>query len=43
MRLREEEMTMTIILIRHHGYPFINNENAVLVATGITHHIALIK
>jgi hypothetical protein len=27
---------------KHNGYPFCNNENAVLVATGITHHIVLL-
>lgn len=34
---------MQIIVIRHNGYPFHNNENAVLVATGSVHHIVLLK
>ena len=28
---------MRIIVIAHNGYPFRNNEHAVLIATGITH------
>ncbi len=32
---------MRIIVIAHNGYPFRNNEHAVLIATGITHHIVL--
>lgn len=31
-----------VIVIKHNGYPFRNNENAVLLATGITHHIVLL-
>jgi hypothetical protein len=31
-----------VIMIKHYGYKFRNNENAVLVATGITHHIVLV-
>ena len=27
---------MRIIVIAHNGYPFRNNEHAVLIATGIT-------
>lgn len=34
---------MRIIVIKHNGCPFFNNENAVLMATGITHHIVLLK
>lgn len=34
---------MKIIVIEHNGYPFFNNENAVLLATGIRHHIVLLK
>ena len=34
---------MRLIVIKHNGYPFFNNENAVLIATGITHHIVLLK
>ena len=33
---------MKIEVIRHYGVPFINNANAKLIATGITHHIVLI-
>ena len=33
---------MEIIVIKHNGYPFCYNENAVLLATGITHHIVLL-
>ena len=31
-----------VIVIKHNGYPFRNNENDVLLATGITHHIVLL-
>lgn len=34
---------MEIVAIRHYGHPFISNEHAVLVATGILHHIVLLK
>jgi hypothetical protein len=34
---------MKIIIIRHNGYPFQNNENAVLLATGMFNHIVLLK
>ena len=34
---------MKIVVIRHFGVPFSNNETAVLLATGVTHHIVLIK
>mgnify|MGYP003524165431 FL=1 len=34
---------MRIIVIAHNGYPFRNNEHAVLIATGSTHHIVLLK
>lgn len=34
---------MQIIVIQHNGYPFHNNETAVLVATGSVHHIVLLK
>ena len=34
---------MMIIQIRHHGLPFVNNANAVLLATGILHHYVLLK
>lgn len=37
------ESTMGIVVIRHFGVPFQNNETAVLLATGVTHHIVLIK
>lgn len=33
---------MEIIVIKHNGYPFCNNDNAVLIATGVTHHIVLL-
>jgi len=32
-----------LIIIPHNGYPFHNNEVAVLLATGIYNHIVLIK
>lgn len=31
-----------IIRIEHFGFAFQNNENAVLLATGIRHHIVLL-
>lgn len=34
---------MKIVVIRHFGVPFHNNETAVLLATGATPHIVLIK
>lgn len=34
---------MKIVVIRHFGVPFLNNETAVLLATGVAHHIVLIK
>jgi hypothetical protein len=34
---------MKIVVIRHFGVPFQNNATAVLLATGATHHIVLIK
>jgi hypothetical protein len=34
---------MKIIIIRHYGYGFQNSDGAVLLATGITHHIVLLK
>jgi hypothetical protein len=34
---------MKIVSIRHYGYSFVSNENAVLLVTGITHHIVLMK
>lgn len=34
---------MKIIMIRHYGYPFQNNEHAVLLASGTLHHIVLLK
>lgn len=34
---------MQIIVIAHNGYVFHNTEHAVLIATGITHHIILLK
>ena len=40
---RKEVNFMRIIVIVHNGYPFRNNEHAVLIATGITHHIVLLK
>lgn len=32
-----------IIKIRHSGLPFKNNQHAVLLVTGITHHYVLLK
>lgn len=34
---------MQIILIRHFGLPFQNSDCAVLLASGILHHIVLLK
>ena len=34
---------MKVIVLIHYGYPFHNNEVAVLLATGMTHHIVLLK
>ena len=34
---------MKIIVIQHNGYPFHNNEMAVLIAAGSVHHIVLLK
>ena len=34
--------SMSSVLNDADGYPFCNNENAVLVATGVTHHIVLL-
>jgi hypothetical protein len=34
---------MKILKIRHYGYSFVDNENAVLLVTGITHHYVLLK
>jgi hypothetical protein len=34
---------MKIIVIRHFGYGFQNSDRAVLLATGIMHHIVLLK
>lgn len=33
---------MQVIVIKHYGYPFVNNGNAVLRATGMTHHIIVL-
>ena len=42
-RRKEVNPTMKIVVIRHFGVPFHNNETAVLLATGVTHHIVRIK
>jgi len=34
---------MKIIIIRHYGQQFIDNENVMLVASGILHHIVMLK
>jgi len=34
---------MQIIKIRHYGVPFVNSDCAVLLATGVLHHIVLLK
>jgi hypothetical protein len=34
---------MQIIVIRHYGHPFANNATATLLATGVMHHIVLLK
>lgn len=35
-------MKTQILLIEHLGYPFINSDCAVLLATGVRHHIVLL-
>lgn len=32
-----------VLFIRHYGAPFVSNENAVLIATGMFHHIVLVR
>lgn len=32
-----------ILTITHNDYPFYNNENAVLLCTGMTHHVILVR
>jgi len=32
-----------IILIEHFGVPFISNDIAMLIATGVKHHIVLLR
>lgn len=32
-----------VLYIRHYGIPFISNEHAVLIATGMFHHIVLVR
>lgn len=32
-----------LIVFRHFGIPFRDNENAVLLATGILHHVVWVK
>jgi hypothetical protein len=32
-----------ILTIRHYGHAFHNNANAVLLFTGIRHHVILLK
>jgi hypothetical protein len=34
---------MQIIVIRHYGYAFRNSDCAVLLASGMLHHIVLLK
>jgi hypothetical protein len=34
---------MRIIVIRHYGYGFRNSDCAVLLASGIWHHIVMLK
>lgn len=34
---------MRILVIEHFGHGFQNNAHAVLIATGIRHHIVLLK
>lgn len=41
MTFRKEEVQM-VIVIKHNGCLFRSNEHAVLLATGITHHIVLL-
>jgi hypothetical protein len=32
-----------VVVIRHYGLPFTSDENALLVATGMFHHIIIIR
>jgi hypothetical protein len=32
-----------LLVIEHHGVPFKNSDCAVLIASGIKHHIVLLK
>ena len=32
-----------ILTVNHNGYPLRNNENAVLLCTGMTHHVILVR
>ena len=32
-----------VITIRHFGHPFHSNQTAILIATGMFHHIVLIR
>jgi len=36
-------MKVKVLVIRHFGVPFFSNANAVLVATGVLHHIVLVR
>jgi hypothetical protein len=38
-----QEVIMQILIIRHYGAGFRNSDCAVLLATGIWHHIVLLK
>ena len=33
----------SLLVIEHHGHGFLNSTCAVLIATGIKHHIVLLK
>lgn len=35
-------MKGTILKVRHYGLPFLSNEHAVLLVTGMYHHYVLI-
>jgi hypothetical protein len=31
-----------LIYFKHNGYPFRNNQNAILLVSGVTHHLVLL-
>jgi hypothetical protein len=41
--IRQKGGSIMIILIKHYGLPFVGNKHAVLLATGVIHHIVLVR